>query len=312
MTRLRENPWKGIVLAGGAGTRLYPLTHVVSKQLLPVYDKPLVYYPLSTLMLAGIRDILIISAQRDHAAFRDLLGDGSHWGLNLCYAVQRAPEGIAQAFLIGADFIGSHRVGLILGDNLFYGHGLVEIFRRATDRSHGATVFGHYVRDPQRYGVVSFGDDGCAQTIEEKPANPRSSYAVTGFYLYDNQVVEIAKSLRLSARGEFEITDVNLAYLRRGELHVEILGRGIAWLDAGTQQSLSDASQFVRIIEERQGLKIACLEEVAYRMGFIDAHGLFDRARQFEHSDYGDYLRRILLEDGYFPWSKSELSKRIT
>ena len=246
---MHEDPWKGIVLAGGAGKRLYPLTHGISKQLLPVYDKPLIYYPLSTLILAGIRDILIITVPRDHAAFRDLLGDGSHWGLKLSYAVRHAPEGIAQAFVIGADFIGSQRVGLILGDNVFYGHGLVEIFRRATDRTHGATVFGYYVRDPQRYGVVSFGDDGHAQSIEEKPAEPKSNYAVTGFYLYDNHVVDIAKALRPSARGELEITDVNLAYLRRRDLHVEILGRGIAWFDAGTQQSLSDASQFVRIIE---------------------------------------------------------------
>jgi glucose-1-phosphate thymidylyltransferase len=294
-----ENQWKGIVLAGGSGTRLYPLTRMMSKQLLPVYDKPLVYYPLSTLMLADIRDILIISTQRDYAAFRDLLGDGSHWGLSLSYAIQRAPEGIAQALLIGADFIGSQRVGLILGDNVFYGHGLKEIFRRATDRQHGATVFGHYVRDPQRYGVLSFGSDGRAQSIEEKPANPETNCVVTGFYLYDNHVVEIAKALRPSARGELEITDVNLAYLRSGDLHVEILGRGIAWLDAGTQQSLSDASQFVRIIEERQGLKIACLEEVAYRMGFINAHALYERAHRFKHSDYGDYLMHILQEEGY-------------
>lgn len=299
MTSFRNNHWKGIVLAGGAGTRLYPLTHGISKQLLPVYDKPLVYYPLSTLMLAGIRDILIITSPRDQAAFRTLLSDGSDWGLNLSYAVQPNPDGIAQALLIGADFIGSQRVGLILGDNVFYGQGLVDIIRRGTGRSHGATIFGHYVRDPQRYGVVTLDESGHAQSIEEKPIDPKSNYAVTGFYLYDNDVVELAKQLRPSARGELEITDLNLAYLGRGDLHVEILSRGIAWLDAGTQQSLSDASQFVRIIEERQGLKIACLEEMAYRLGFIDADTMAAKAYRLGHCDYGDYLIRILAEDGY-------------
>jgi glucose-1-phosphate thymidylyltransferase len=284
------------VLAGGAGTRLYPLTHGLSKQLLPVYDKPLIYYPLSILMLAGIRDILIITAPRDQGVFRELLGDGSQWGVNLAYAVQPRPEGIAQAFLIGADFIGSHPVCLILGDNIFYGHGLVEMLGRATARVRGATVFGYYVRDPQRYGVVSFGANGRPLDIEEKPKKPRSNYAITGLYFYDNDVVKIAKKQQPSARGELEITDVNLRYLRRGDLHIELFGRGIAWLDTGTQQALFEAAEFVRIIEERQGLKIACLEEVAYRMGFIDTQALLAGAQKLKHSGYGDYLRRVLEE----------------
>jgi glucose-1-phosphate thymidylyltransferase len=286
------------VLAGGAGTRLYPLTHGLSKQLLPVYDKPLIYYPLSVLMLAGIRDILIITTPRDQGAFRELLGNGSRWGVNLYYEVQSRPEGIAQAFVIGADFIGSHPVCLILGDNIFYGHGLVEMLGRAAARVHGATVFGYYVKDPQRYGVVSFAANGCPLDIEEKPKKPRSNYAITGLYFYDNDVVEIAKRLRPSARGELEITEVNLRYLRRSDLHIELFGRGIAWLDAGTQQALFEASEFVRIIEERQGLKIACLEEVAYRMGYIDTRALLSSAEKLKHSGYGDYLRRVLEEVG--------------
>jgi glucose-1-phosphate thymidylyltransferase len=296
-----RDSWKGIVLAGGAGTRLYPLTCGVSKQLLPVYDKPLIYYPLSTLMLAGIRDILIITSPRDQSAFRELLGTGSKWGLNLDYAVQPRPEGIAQAFVIGADFIGSHPVSLILGDNIFYGHGFTETLASVMTRKRGATVFGYYVRDPKRYGVVKFGPDGRPLGIEEKPNKPKSNYAITGLYFYDNCIVEIAKKLRPSARGELEITDVNLQYLRRGDLYVELLGRGFAWLDAGTQQALFEASEFVRIIEERQGLKIACLEEVAYRTGFIDARALLASARQLKHSAYGDYLRRIFNEDAYYP-----------
>jgi glucose-1-phosphate thymidylyltransferase len=296
-----RNSWKGIVLAGGTGTRLYPLTRGFSKQLLPVYDKPLIYYPLSTLMLAGIRDILIITSPRDQTAFRELLGDGSKWGLNLSYAVQPRPEGIAQAFTIGADFIGSHPVSLILGDNIFYGHGFTETLASAMRRTHGATVLAYYVSDPQRYGVVNFGADRRPLGIEEKPKKPRSNYAITGLYFYDNHVVDIAKKLRHSARGELEITDVNLQYLACGELSVEILGRGIAWLDAGTQQALFEASEFVRIIEERQGLKIACLEEVAYRTGFIDAQALVASARQLKYSAYGDYLRRVLSEGADAP-----------
>jgi glucose-1-phosphate thymidylyltransferase len=303
-----RDSWRGIVLAGGAGTRLYPLTCGISKQLLPVYDKPLIYYPLSTLMLAGIRDILIITSPKDQSAFRELLGDGSKWGLNLAYAVQLRPEGIAQAFVIGADFIGSHPVSLILGDNIFYGHGLTETLGSVMSCTRGATVFGYYVKDPQRYGVANFGADGRLLDIEEKPRKPRSNYAITGLYFYDNHIVEIAKKLRPSARGELEITDVNLQYLQRGGLSVELLGRGIAWLDTGTQQALFEASEFVRIIEERQGLKIACLEEVAYRTGFIDAQTLLASARQLKHSAYGDYLRRILNEDAYHPARQSTRS----
>jgi glucose-1-phosphate thymidylyltransferase len=292
-----RNSWKGIILAGGAGTRLYPLTRGVSKQLLPVYDKPLIYYPLSTLMLAGIRDILIITAPRDQDAFRELLRDGSQWGVHLDYAIQPHAGGIAQAFLIGAQFIGSHSVCLILGDNIFYGHGFVEMLAPAMNRARGATVFGYYVKDPQRYGVVSFGADGQPLDIEEKPAKPKSNYAITGLYFYDNQVVEVARDLVPSARGELEITDVNLSYLSRGALHVQRLGRGIAWLDTGTQQALFEASEFVRIIEERQGLKIGCLEEIAYRMSFIDAPTLLANTEHLKHSGYGDYLRRLLEED---------------
>lgn len=293
--------WKGIILAGGAGTRLYPLTSGVSKQLLPIYDKPLIYYPLSILMLAGMRNILIITAPGDQSAFQALLGDGSQFGIDLRYAVQPRPEGIAQAFPIGEQFIGSDCVCLILGDNIFYGHGFVETLAPAMQRSNGATLFAYYVKNPQRYGVVCFGANGQPLSIEEKPEEPKSNYAITGLYFYDNDVVEIARGLRPSARGELEITDVNQKYLERGDLVVERLGRGIAWLDAGTQQALFEASEFVHIIEERQGLKIACLEEVAYRMGFIDAQKLLASAEQFRHSGYGEYLRRVVEEDGRHP-----------
>lgn len=295
--RTLNGSWKGIILAGGSGTRLYPLTSGISKQLLPIYDKPLIYYPLSVLMLAGIRDILIITASRDQAAFHALLGDGSQFGIDLRYAVQPRPEGIAQAFIIGSDFIGTDRVCLILGDNIFYGHGLVEIIAPAMQRSSGATSFAYYVKDPQRYGVVTFGPNGQVQSIEEKPANPKSNYAITGLYFYDNDVIEIAQMLRPSSRGELEISEINQTYLARGDLHVECLGRGIAWLDAGTQQALFEASEFVRIIEERQGLKIACLEEVAYRMGFVDADVLLRAAEHLKQSSYGEYLRRVLQEE---------------
>jgi glucose-1-phosphate thymidylyltransferase len=288
--------WKGIVLAGGTGTRLYPLTSSVSKQLLPIYDKPLIYYPLSVLMLAGIRNIMIITAPRDQNAFQSLLGNGSQFGIDLMYAIQPHPKGIAQAFLIAEEFIGSDHVCLILGDNIFYGHGFVEILEPAMQRCNGATAFAYYVKDPQRYGVVSFGPNGQALSIEEKPGNPKSNYAITGLYFYDNDVIEIAKGLRPSSRGELEISDINQAYLARGDLRIECVGRGIAWLDTGTQQALFEASEFVRIMEERQGLKIACLEEVAYRMGFINADALLTAAERLKYSGYGEYLRRVLQE----------------
>ena len=281
---------KGIILAGGAGTRLHPLTRVVSKQLLPVYNKPMIYYPLSTLMLAGIRDILIIGTPEDLPRFRDLLGDGSALGIALRYAEQPAPEGLAQAFLIGAEFIGRDAVALVLGDNLFFGHGLSELLQRASADSRGATVFGYYVKDPERYGVVEFDDRGRAVNIEEKPARPRSHYAVVGLYFYDNAVVDIARGLRPSARGELEITDVNKHYLDAGRLNVEILGRGVAWLDTGTPQSLLEASNFIEVVEQRQGLLVGSIEEVAYRMGFVDAAGQRDLARPLAKSDYGRYL----------------------
>ena len=265
---------KGIVLAGGTGSRLYPLTHVVSKQLLPIYDKPLAYYPLSTLMLAGISEILIISTPSDLPRFEQLFGDGSRWGLDLRYAVQPNPEGLAQAFVIGREFVGAGPVALILGDNIFYGHGFGEILREATGRDEGATIFGYYVRDPERYGVVEFEEGGRAVGLEEKPKIPRSHYAVTGLYFYDNQVLDIAANLEPSPRGELEITDVNVEYLRRDQLRVEIMGRGMAWLDTGTHDSLLQAADFVKTIEERQGLKVACPEEIAYRMGYIDAEQL--------------------------------------
>jgi glucose-1-phosphate thymidylyltransferase len=285
------------LLAGGAGTRLHPLTLVVSKQLLPVYNKPMVYYPLSTLMLAGIRHILLISTPSDLDGFRRLLGDGSHLGLQIEYAAQPKPEGLAQSFVIGRDFIGTSSVALALGDNIFYGHGLTEVLRMASARPAGSTVFAYTVKDPERYGVVEFGPDWRPLTIVEKPSPPKSSWAVTGLYFYDNQVVNIAAALKPSARGEFEITDVNRAYLERGALHVERLGRGIAWLDTGTYEALLHASNFVQSIEERQGLMMACLEEIAYRLGYISADAV-RRLAQAQAGSYGRYLLDIVEQDG--------------
>jgi glucose-1-phosphate thymidylyltransferase len=288
--------WKGILLAGGYGTRLYPITQGVSKQLLPVYDKPMVYYPLSVLMLAGIRDILVISTPQDLGRFQSLLGDGSQLGLKFSFAAQPRPEGLAQAFLIGREFIGRDKTALILGDNIFFGHGLQGILRKAVQLQKGGLIFGYRVRDPERYGVVEFDEAGKVTGIQEKPSRPRSHYAVPGLYFYDHEVVEIASRLRPSARGELEITDVNLEYLRRGELRVELLGRGFAWLDTGTPDALYEASSFVETIEKRQGLKVACIEEVAYRMGFIDADQVRRLAESLRHSGYGEYLLKILQE----------------
>lgn len=285
---------KGIILAGGAGTRLHPVTRVVSKQLLPVYNKPMVYYPLSTLMLAGIRDILVISTPADLPRFRDLLGDGAALGLSLTYAEQPQPEGLAQAFVIGADFIGNDSVALVLGDNLFFGHGLSELLQRVAADPRGATIFGYYVKEPERYGVVEFDAHGRARSIEEKPAHPRSHYAVVGLYFYDNGVVDIARHLQPSARGELEITDVNRQYLERGCLNVEVLGRGIAWLDTGTHQSLLEASNLIEVVEQRQGLLVGSIEEVAYRMGYVDASGLRTLAMPLARSDYGRYLMELI------------------
>jgi glucose-1-phosphate thymidylyltransferase len=288
---------KGILLAGGAGTRLDPITRGVSKQLLPIYDKPMVYYPLATLMLAEIREILLISTPEDIGAYRRLLGDGSQFGLEIRYAEQPRPEGIAQAFLIGRDFVGGDRVALSLGDNVFYGHGMPESLRHAAQRESGATVFGYWVKDPERYGVVEFDANRDVVGIEEKPEKPLSHYAITGIYFYDNRVLKIAAGLNPSARGELEITDVNLEYLRCGDLHVELLGRGVAWLDTGTNESLLQASNFVETIQERQGLKIACLEEIAFRQGYIDRDELVRQGEQMGNSSYGSYLLRLAKEN---------------
>ena len=290
---------KGIILAGGSGTRLYPITQVVSKQLLPVYDKPMIYYPLSVLMLAGIRDILIISTPMDLPRFQELLGDGTQWGLSFSYVEQPRPEGLAQAFLLGRTFIGSDNVCMILGDNLFYGHGLPEKLHKAAARTHGATIFGYQVSDPQRYGVITFGREGKVIDIEEKPAVPKSNYAVTGLYFYDCRVADIAAQIRPSARGELEITDINRTYLELGDLHVEKLGRGIAWLDTGTHDSLLQSSRFIEVIEKRQGLKVACIEEIAYFMKYIDNTQLEKLAAPLMKNNYGQYLMKLLQQDLY-------------
>ena len=290
--------YKGIMLAGGSGTRLHPLTTTVSKQLMPVYDKPMIYYPLATLMQSGIRDILIITSPRDQLAYADLLGDGSQWGINLQYTIQASPDGLAQAFLLGEDFIGQSPVCLVLGDNIFYGAGFTSKLRRAAQRSDGASVFAYYVHDPERYGVVEFDAEGRAIGIEEKPDAPRSHYAVTGLYFYDNDVISVAKGITPSARGELEITDVNRHYLEQGSLQVEVMGQGTAWLDTGTHQSLLDAGNFIRVIEERQGLKVACLEEIAYRLGYITADEVLALAAPLVKGGYGAYLETMVSEGG--------------
>ena len=290
--------YKGIILAGGSGTRLHPLTTTVSKQLMPVFDKPMIYYPLATLMQSGIKEVLIITTPRDQLAYADLLGDGSQWGINIQYTLQPSPDGLAQAFLLGEAFIGNSPVCLILGDNIFYGSGLTSKLRRAAARAEGASVFAYYVQDPERYGVVEFDDEGRAVGIEEKPKKPRSNYAVTGLYFYDNAVVNVAKNIRPSARGELEITDVNRHYLDHGSLQVEVMGQGMAWLDTGTHQSLLDAGNFIRVIEERQGLKVACLEEIAYRLGYISADQVRALAAPLIKSGYGAYLETLISNDG--------------
>ena len=288
---------KGIILAGGSGTRLHPLTLATSKQLMPIYDKPMIYYPLSVLMLAGINEVLIITTPEDQASFQHLLGDGSQFGVELTYAVQPTPDGLAQAFLIGENFIGTDNVALVLGDNIFFGQHFSEKLKQASSRDKGATVFGYHVSDPERFGVVAFDDAGKAISIEEKPANPKSSYAVTGLYFYDNDVIEIAKKIKPSVRGELEITDVNLAYLNRGDLHVSLLGRGFAWLDTGTHDSLLEAGQFVQTVEHRQGLKVACLEEIAYRQKWISSDQLRASGEALKKTGYGQYLLKVA--DGY-------------
>ena len=293
-----DNMRKGIILAGGSGTRLYPLTFAVSKQLMPVYDKPMIYYPLSTLMLAGIRQILVITTPQDQEGFRCLLADGSQWGLEIHYAIQPQPEGIAQAFLIGKEFLGQQSVALVLGDNIFYGHGLPQYLKSATDRDSGATVFAYQVRDPERYGVVSFDNKGKATSLQEKPAKPASHYAVTGLYFYDNKVVEIAAQLKPSDRNELEITDLNLEYLRAGRLHVEKMGRGIAWLDTGTHESLLQASIFIQTLQERQGLMVSCVEEIALKMGYIGPSEVMRIAQTMKGNQYGQYLMRMLEQEG--------------
>ena len=290
---------KGIILAGGSGTRLYPVTMSVSKQLLPVYDKPMIYYPLPTLMLAGMRDILIISTPQDTPRFQELLGDGSQWGISLSYAVQPTPDGLAQAFIIGREFIGNHPSALILGDNIYYGHDFDKQLRTASERTSGSTVFAYHVNDPERYGVVEFDNDRRAVSIEEKPLQPKSNYAVTGLYFYDTKVCDIAAGIKPSARGELEITDLNRVYLERNELDVQVMGRGMAWLDTGTHQSLLEAGQFIATIENRQGLKVACPEEIAYRKGYIDAAQLEAQAQPLKKNGYGQYLLRLLNEKIY-------------
>jgi len=288
---------KGIILAGGSGTRLYPVTQAVSKQLMPVYDKPMIYYPLSTLMLAGIRDILVISTPQDTPRFAELLGDGHQWGLNISYAVQPSPDGLAQAFLIGEQFIGNDNSSLVLGDNIFYGHDFAELLRNASSRSAGASVFAYHVNDPHRYGVAEFDQAGRVLSLEEKPAHPKSNYAVTGLYFYDNQVVDLAKSLQPSPRGELEITDLNRLYLEQNQLHVELMGRGYAWLDTGTHDSLLEAGQFIATLEKRQGLKVACPEEIAFRHRWIDAGQLESLAKPLLKNGYGQYLQHLLNEE---------------